>query len=134
MPFDSTGNFTRVHNWETDRLNDVDIVSDRHDEEDDNFAEGISACVCKDGRSVMTGNLNVGGYRVINISSAQATTDAVNKSQLDSVDSAAVHLTGAETITGNKTFSGTTGLATTTVTTLTVSTTLNIPGGSIWIA
>ena len=92
MPFDSTGNFTRVHNWENDRLNDVDIVSDRHDEEDDNLAQGISACVCKDGRSVMTGNLNVGGCRVINIGVAQASTDAVNKSQLDDVDSNAVHI------------------------------------------
>lgn len=129
MPFDSTGNFTRIHNWETDRLNDVDIVSDRHDEEDNNFAEGISACVCKDGRSVMSGNLNLGGCRVINIGVAQASTDAVNKSQLDSVDNGAVHKTGNETIAGNKTLTGTT-----TATTLTVSTTLNIPGGSIWIA
>ena len=129
MPFDSTGNFTRLHNWEEDRLNDVDIASDRHDEEDDNFAEGISACVCKDGRTTMTGDLNLGGYSVTNLANGTASTDAVNKSQLDGVDSGAVHKTGNETVAGNKTFTGTT-----TTTTLTVSTTLNIPGGSIWIA
>lgn len=129
MPFDSTGNFTRVHNWEDDRLNDVDIVSDRHDEEDDNFAEGISACLCKDGRSVMTGNLNVGGCRVVNVGVAQAANDAVNKGQLDTVNNNAVHIVGAQTITGNKTFSGKT-----TANELTVTTTLNIPGGKIWIA
>ena len=44
MAFDSEGNFTRLHNWEQDRLNDVGIVSDRHDEEDDNFATSLNLC------------------------------------------------------------------------------------------
>ena len=83
MPFDTTGNFSRIHNWEDDRLNDIDIVSDRHDEEDDNFAEGLSACVCKDGRSTMSGNLNLGGYRISNLANATASSDAVNKSQME---------------------------------------------------
>ena len=39
MPFDSQGNFTRLHNWEQDRIDDIDIVTDHHDEEDDNFAD-----------------------------------------------------------------------------------------------
>lgn len=30
MPYDSEGNFYRVHNWEEDRINDIDIVADRH--------------------------------------------------------------------------------------------------------
>ena len=83
MPFDTTGNFSRIHSWEDDRLNDIDIASDRHDEEDDNFAEGLSACVCKDGRSIMSGNLNLGGYRISNLANAAASSDAVNKSQLE---------------------------------------------------
>ena len=83
MPFDTTGNFSRIHNWEDDRLNDIDIASDRHDEEDDNFAEGLTACVCKDGRSVMSGNLNLGGCRISNLANAAAANDAVNKSQLE---------------------------------------------------
>lgn len=83
MPFDTTGNFSRVHNWEDDRLNDIDIVSDRHDEEDDNFAEGLTNCVCKDGRSIMSGNLNLGGYRISNLANAAASSDAVNKNQME---------------------------------------------------
>lgn len=83
MPFDTTGNFSRLHNWEDDRINDIDIVSDRHDEEDDNFAEGLTACVCKDGRSTMSGNLNLGGYRISNLANAIASADAVNKSQME---------------------------------------------------
>lgn len=83
MPFDTTGNFSRIHNWEQDRVNDIDIMSDRHDEEDDNFAEGLTACVCKDGRSIMSGNLNLGGYRITNIANAAGAADAVNKNQLE---------------------------------------------------
>ena len=59
MPFDSEGNFTRIHNWEDDRLNDIDIASDRHDEEDDNFAEALSSCMLRDGRCTMSGNLDM---------------------------------------------------------------------------
>lgn len=83
MPYDSTGTFSRLHSWEQDRLNNIDIASDRHDEEDDNFAQGLTNCVCKDGRSIMSGNLNMGGYRVSNVANAAAANDAVNKSQLE---------------------------------------------------
>ena len=139
MPFDSEGNFTRKHCWEQDRLNDIEIVSDRHDEEDDNFAAGLSACLLKDGRAVMTGELKMGGYQIKNVANGTASGDAVNKSQMDAVNTGAVHIIGTETVTGDKTFSGATSITTATVTTLnattaTVSDTLNIPGGKIWIA
>ena len=139
MPFDSEGNFTRKHNWEQDRINEIEIMSDRHDEEDDNFAAGLSVCVVKDGRSVMTGDLKMGGYQIKNVANATNSTDVVNKGQLDTIDSGTVHITGTETVTGNKTFSGTTTLTTVAATTLTATTatvsgTLNIPGGKIWIS
>lgn len=44
MPFDSQGNFTRLHSWEQDRIDDIDIVTDHHDAEDDNFADGFNQC------------------------------------------------------------------------------------------
>lgn len=83
MSYDSRGNFNRIHCWENDRLNDVEIASDRHDEEDDNFAQGLSQCLLRDGRAAMTGNLNINNYRVQNVANGTAATDAVNKSQLD---------------------------------------------------
>ena len=144
MPFDSEGNFTRKHNWEQDRINEIEIMSDRHDEEDDNFAAGLSACLVKDGRSVMTGDLKMGGYQIKNVANATASTDAVNKGQLDAMDSGAVHKTGDESIYGNKSFHNsissavsylTTAYATNlTATNVAVTDHLNIPGGSIWIA
>lgn len=86
MPFDSEGYFTRVHNWEKDRQNDIDIVSDRHDEEDDNFANGFNDCMLRDGRATMTGNLKMGNFQVKGVAKGTVDTDAVNKSQLDGIN------------------------------------------------
>lgn len=83
MPFDSQGRFTRVHNWEDDRINDIDIVTDHHDEEDDNFAEGFNQCLLRDGRAALEGNMDAGGFQIKNLSNGSLANDAVNKSQLD---------------------------------------------------
>lgn len=87
MPYDSNGNFTRVHNWEEDRQNDIDIVSDRHDEEDDNFADGLSDCFLRDGRATMTGDLKMGSYQIKNLAAGSALTDGINKQQLETATS-----------------------------------------------
>lgn len=87
MPFDSEGVFARIHNWEDDRINDIDIASDRHDEEDDNFASGLSQCLLKSGLVPMSGSLNMGGFQVKNVSDGLNNTDAVNHRQLNSVQS-----------------------------------------------
>ena len=84
MPFDSEGNFTRIHNWEDDRINDIDIVTDHHDEEDDNFADALSSCFLRDGRTAMRGDINCAGFKVKNLGSGTLSGDAVNKSQLES--------------------------------------------------
>ena len=86
MPFDTNGNFNRVHNWTSDYQNDIEIVCDRHDAEDDNFADGLTACFCKDGRSTATGNFKMGNYRITGLGNGQAANDAVNKSQLDALN------------------------------------------------
>lgn len=83
MPFDSEGVFSRLHNWEDDRLNDIDIVSDRHDEEDDNFADGLSQCLLKNGIVPMNGNLNMSGFQIKNLANGQSNSDAVNKAQMN---------------------------------------------------
>ena len=83
MPFDSEGVFSRIHNWEDDRVNDIDIVTDHMDEEDNNFAEGLSQCFLKNGNSKMEGNLNCGNFKITNIAEGTLPDDAVNRLQLD---------------------------------------------------
>ena len=85
MSYDSQGNFTRLHNWEQDRQNDIEIMSDRHDEEDDNFAEGLNECLLRDGRVALSGNLNMGNYQIKNVARASGDNDAVNLAQVTDI-------------------------------------------------
>lgn len=85
MPFDNNGNFQRLHCWEEDRENNIDIVAERADEEDNNFADGLSQCFLRSGSVQMQGEFNAGNFRVKNVANAIVNSDAVNKSQLDAV-------------------------------------------------
>lgn len=90
MPFDSQGNFTRVMNWQEDAANSIPILASRHDDEDDNFANGFNEVMCRDGRTQMTGQLKMGSNKIVGVATGTASTDAVNKGQLDSAVSGAV--------------------------------------------
>lgn len=82
MPFDASGNFTRVMNWTNDYENNIEIVCDRHDSEDDNFAAGFNECFCRDGRATATGNFKMGNYKITGLGDGVSNNDAVNKGQL----------------------------------------------------
>lgn len=100
MPFDSEGNFTRVHNWDEDRQNNIDIASDRMDEEFDNYMDGLNDCFLRDGRASMRGDLSMGNFQVKKIAKGTVATDAVNKEQLDemaaSINNNKIYQTHAE--------------------------------------
>lgn len=87
MPFDSNGNFTRTQNWTSDYENGIEIVCDRHDDEDDNFANGFNECMLRDGRAPATGNLKMGNFRITGLADGQTSNDAINKGQLDAQNS-----------------------------------------------
>lgn len=99
MPFDSNGVFTRVMNWTSDQQNGIAIECGRHDQEDDNFAEGFNDTFCRDGRAAATGDFNLGSHKVKNLANGTASTDAVNKGQLDSVNSTLTALISTSTST-----------------------------------
>ena len=115
MPFDSNGVFSRVMNWTSDQQNGIAIECGRHDQEDDNFAQGFNDCFCRDGRAAATGDFNLGSHKIKNLANGAASTDAVNKGQLDTGLSVkanttdVVNLTGTQTITGLKTIEASTG-------------------------
>jgi hypothetical protein len=68
MPYDPSGNFSRVHNWGADRDAGIKIMADRHDEEDDNFANAFNQTLLRNGNVPMGGDLNMAGYRILGIS------------------------------------------------------------------
>jgi hypothetical protein len=111
MPYDSQGNFTRVMNWTSDYQNGIEIVCDRHDDEDNNFALGLNMALCRDGRAVMSGNLKMGSNKITGLANGETANDAVNMSQIAGFVSEEdledyVSIAGDETITGDKTFTG----------------------------
>jgi hypothetical protein len=86
MPYDSQGVFTRVMNWQEDAANSVPIVASRHDDEDDNFAQGFNEVLCRDGRAAMTGSLKMGANKITNMANGTTNNDAVNLSQLNALN------------------------------------------------
>lgn len=84
MPL-SGGTFTRNHDFTADAANNVKIRADRMDEEFDDIAAALSAALYRDGSAAATGNLNVGGNRVTNLSVPTVGTDAATKAYVDSL-------------------------------------------------
>lgn len=82
MPFDSKGKFTRLHSWEQDRIDDIDIVTDHHDDEDNNFADAFNQCFLRSGVVPMQGDVDVAGFKVVGLADGYADKDAVNLKQL----------------------------------------------------
>ncbi len=60
MPFDGSGNFSRLYNWQSDRDNGIHILASRMDGEFDNFAAGMNVVFFRNGLVPMSGNLNMG--------------------------------------------------------------------------
>src|SRR5580765_6605075 len=86
MPFDGSGNFTRVMNWVSDALANIKIVATRHDSEDDNFAAGLSQCLTKDGQTQPTATIPMNGKKITNLANPTTGTDAANKTYVDTAD------------------------------------------------
>jgi hypothetical protein len=58
MPgFNGSGTFVRTYNWATDKTNLVPVTASRQDTEDDGFATGLSAVICRDGQSTTTARI-----------------------------------------------------------------------------
>jgi hypothetical protein len=71
-----------TNGWTGDASLGIGIEAGRHDTQDDDFANGINACIAKDGSNAATGNLNLGANRVTNIGAGTVRTDAVQVAQI----------------------------------------------------
>jgi hypothetical protein len=111
MPFDGSGNFNRVMNWVNDAAASVKIRSDRHDQEDNNFAAGLSQCITKNGETQVIADIPMNGRRVTNMGTPVNAQDAATKDYVDSIRSftTSLSISGADA-NGRLNFSSPTGV------------------------
>lgn len=72
MPFDISGNYSRVHNWQEDRDNGIRILAQRMDEEDDSIAGALNQAFLRTGVVPMTGPLMMNGQHVSQVAAGTA--------------------------------------------------------------
>lgn len=108
MPW-SAGTYARLYGlagWVDDRDAGTKILATRHDSHDQDLADGINACLKKDGTNAATANLSVGGFKITNLGTPSAGTDAATKAYVDAAGSVAfasgdqILFRGAATPTG----------------------------------
>lgn len=108
MPW-SAGTYARLYGsagWVNDRDAGTKILATRHDSHDQDLADGINACLKKDGTNAATADLNAGGFKITNLGTPTATTDAATKAYVDAAGSVAfasgdqILFRGAATPTG----------------------------------
>lgn len=86
MPFDSNGVFSLTPGYLA--VTGQTILPTNHNPPlEDIAAQGLSSVLVRDGRAPMIGNLNMGGFKLTNVLAGTATTDGVNKGQLDAASS-----------------------------------------------
>jgi hypothetical protein len=81
MPFDPSGNFSRLYNWTDDRDNGIRILADRHDGEDDNFANAFNVTFLRTGIVPMTGDIAMGSNGIHALRSGTAALPSVTWEQ-----------------------------------------------------
>lgn len=86
MPFDGRGQFRRLHDWTVDATAGIAIDPARWDEEEDDFAAGLSQCLTKDGQSVAYANIPMAdvsgtGHVFTNVGLATASNQYARASQ-----------------------------------------------------
>lgn len=83
MPYDGSGNFTIINSFEEDRINGVSIDSLKMDNNFEDIANGLTDAMLRSGASNMTGALNMASHKILNVADGSASTDAINKGQMD---------------------------------------------------
>lgn len=101
MPFNGSGSFALLYNWQTDAANGLDISSSRMQGQDADIASGLSLCLTKDGQQTAIANLPMGGFTLSNIANASALKQPISVQDYQNGTPTWVGVvSGTDTITG----------------------------------
>ncbi len=81
MPTDGSGNYTLPSGYEA--VTGEDILPSNHNPPLEDIESALTERVMADGRKAMTGNLNMGSNRIINVTTPSGGNDAANKAYVD---------------------------------------------------
>lgn len=77
----SGGSYTKGNSatggWAGDASLGIGIEAGRHDTQDNDFQDGINNCIAKDGQNSMMADLNLGGYKPVNLAAGTAAAPAI---------------------------------------------------------
>ena len=82
MPFNGSGQFTRLYSWVTDAAASLNISSTRMDGEDNGFAAGLSNCMTRDGQSPALADIPFGGKKATGLADGTLPSDAATFGQV----------------------------------------------------
>jgi hypothetical protein len=78
MPYDGSGNFTRVHDWTADEAAGIKVRADRFDAENDDFATAFENCLTRDGQGKPTANIDWNNKQITNLADPTTLKGALN--------------------------------------------------------
>jgi hypothetical protein len=87
----TNGVFSGPHVWQSDFNALVKIVFSRHDVHDEDLAQGINACLNKNGQNSPTDDIDWGGFKITNLGTGSSASDAARFGQ--TITAAAVDAT-----------------------------------------
>jgi hypothetical protein len=80
MPFNGSGTFNPLITFVPNTL----ATAQDQNSQDVDFANGLTDCLTKDGQSIPTANLTLGGFRLLDVATPQVGTDAANMAYVQS--------------------------------------------------
>lgn len=94
MGYDANGNYTRTHNWSADASANIKIIASRMDAEFDDFASALALPLLRDGRNAATGNIPMGGFRLVNVGAPASATNYMRAK--DVIENVPIYVVDAE--------------------------------------
>lgn len=83
MPYNGSGTFYRNYNWVQDYTNGILIQPDRVDNDSNDFANGLTNCITRDGQGKPAANISWNNCQINFLANPTLSTDALNLGYAD---------------------------------------------------